>query len=129
MTHYPIYLILWLLIGSAMGAGPYMNVGQILAELPMGLRLKQGKQWQQQAAALANMTLGKKVVGQTVKMSLLFSKFESAGSPVYGPVVTGRVAEQGITVGAATVQLKAWAHFKPEELYKLGLTTSKREQS
>jgi len=119
---------LFCLAASASAQTTFLTVEQMLHKIPVSLKLKQGRQWQPHAASLANQMLGKEVVGQPVKMTLLFKRFERIENSPQGEAILAHGEDRDITVNGVMVRMKYRAYFHKDELPKLGLVTASRVQ-
>lgn len=112
---------------SGFGAEPaFTNIGQIVQKLPIGLKLREGKHWQSQAAALANAKLKESVHGRPVKMQVFFDRLENQDKSDYGPGLLGHVRDEPLSVQGVPVECRTYVYFAADQLDRMGLTTTKR---
>lgn len=124
-----VLALIVLLPGACVGQQGFNSIEQMLGILPIAIRLKEGRAWQQQAADLANQQLGKQVVGKALTATLKFSRFESVKEGLYGPAVVGSAEVKDISAAGATVRLQTYVYFSPDQLSKLGLIKSGTNQT
>lgn len=124
-----IVALVGLLPGLCAGQQSFNGIDKMLGTLPIAIRLKEDRVWQQQAADLANLHLGKQVVGKALTATLRFTRFESVKESLYGPAVVGSAEIKDIPAAGTTVKLQAFIYFSPDQLSKLGLIKSGTNQT
>jgi hypothetical protein len=115
-------------IAPAQEPRAFLNIDHLAQVLPQPLKLKSGRHWQAQAAALANDALAQKALAHSVKFEIAIRKFEVLAQSSYGPMLRGSTAERDLTIQGVAVRLRLYAYFDKQLLPKLGAVTAQRAE-